>query len=413
MSTKEFDLTVYGATGFVGQLAVRQLAQHADLTGRSWAIAGRDARKLAALRDAIDADHRPQIVVADAHDERAVDAMAARTAVLLDFAGPYLLYGDAIVAACVRHRTHFADITGETHWIRGLIDCHHEQATADGTRIVNCCGFDSVPSDLGVYALVRYAQHALGQPCGDIRSAFRMAGGVNGGTLASGLAAYGHGHAMLRAEPHLLTPEGGLPAQRAIDRDPMGAGWDDQLRLWTAPFVMAAINTRIVRRSAGLYALWGEPYADEFHYQEFAGFGRALGPLAPLAAGATAVGLKAAHQALSHDTPRKLLQRLLPPPGSGPSEARMDAGWFACDFAGRLADDSLVRARIRHQGDPGNRATVTFACEAALGLLCDQDALPGGRERGGVLTPATALGDVLITRLAAAGVAIEILPAAT
>jgi short subunit dehydrogenase-like uncharacterized protein len=193
-TTRKFDLVLYGATGFVGRRAAAYLAQPRGRRKLRWAIAGRDAGKLAALRAelALDPAARalPEVIVADSGDAAAVEAMAAATRVLVTTAGPYALYGDAIVDACVQQRTHYADITGETAWVRRVIDRHHARAARDGTRIVPFCGFDSVPSDLGTLLLVRHIEATFGAPCVAVNAYFQMMGGFNGGTLASNAHRY-------------------------------------------------------------------------------------------------------------------------------------------------------------------------------------------------------------------------------
>ena len=401
MPDREYDIVLYGATGFVGRQAAAYLdAQRAKL---SFAIAGRDEAKLQAVRAGLKRRRNVGLIVADSSDTKAIDAMAGRARVVLSTAGPFALYGDAVVDACVRRKAHYVDITGETPWVRALIDRHHERAAKDGTRIIPFCGFDSVPSDLGTFLVVRHMQQKFGVPCREVKVYFRMFGGFNGGTLASALNLQDSGQAAKARNPFLLDPPGKRStAEMKANRDPRRVAYDADIGAWVGPFVMGMINTRVVRRSAALFAGWGEPYGPKFRYQEYTRYGGRVS--AALVTGATALfsAVTESEQA------RSALRYVLPKPGQGPSEHMMNAGWFRTDLLATSDDGHTVRGRISHQGDPGNRATVRFVCESALSLALDGDALPGGRKRGGVLTPATGLGDVLADRLRGGGVEIEI-----
>jgi short subunit dehydrogenase-like uncharacterized protein len=404
-AARDFDVVLYGATGFVGRQTVAYFAAHA--AGLRWALAGRSAPRLEATREAAGpAAKDAGIVVADAADTRALGALAARTRVVLSTAGPFALYGSGLVGACVRHRTHYVDITGETPWVRDLIERHHAQARRDGTRIVPCCGFDSVPSDLGAWLVAHAMRRRHGGPCTRIKACFSMRGGVNGGTLASALALMDSGDHALAADPFLLNPEGTVPGDAAAHTDPVAPRHDADFDAWVGPFVMGPINTRVVRRSVALLAAAGDPaYAPGFGYQEYLRVGR--GPVGAAAAAGLSVGMGAARVAIGFAPWRRIVRAVLPGPGTGPSERRMDGGSFRCDLVGTDAAGHLVRGRIAGLGDPGNRATTRFVCEAAIALAGDVGTLPGGAGAGGVLTPATALGAVLAERLAAAGIIVE------
>jgi short subunit dehydrogenase-like uncharacterized protein len=236
-----------------------------------------------------------------------------------------------------------------------------------------------------------------------VRAYYRFSGGLNGGTAASVVHTIESGRSSSMGDPFLLDPP--LPhseRQRERSRDVRAPRFDAELGGWTGPFVVATTNTRVVRRSAALHALWGEPYGSDFVYQEYWRHGT------PLRAAAVTGGLGLFYAALRWPPTRHLVKRLLPEPGTGPSEASMDRGWFDCSLLGIAADGRRAWARIHHAGDPSNRATVRFACESALALALEGDVLPGGPGRGGVLTPATGLGLRLAERLRAAGVAIEV-----
>jgi short subunit dehydrogenase-like uncharacterized protein len=262
MAERDLDILVYGATGFVGRQCVRYLAAAPAARGLRVGLAGRNPAKLEAAREREGAGGA-EIVVADAGDQDACDAAVRRARVVLATAGPFARYGTPVVDACVRFGTAYVDITGETWWIKSLIDRYHDAAAAAGTRIIPACGFDSVPSDLGAFFAVR---HALGAPARRVNAYFTLFGGVNGGTLAS-LLEMGADPVRMRAlrDPLLLNPAGSQnDAERARNRDPAGARYDADVAAWTAPFFMGPINTRVVRRSAALLDTWGETYGSAF-----------------------------------------------------------------------------------------------------------------------------------------------------
>ncbi len=392
---REYDVILYGASGFVGRQTVRHFAQHGQ--GLRWALAGRNAEKLAAVkRDAGEGAAAAGIVVADAKDVPALDALARSARVVLSTAGPYAFYGSELVAACVRNRSHYTDITGETPWVRDLIDRHHDQAARDGTRIIPCCGFDSIPSDLGSLLLTTTMREHFDAECASVKACFSMRGGLNGGTLASLLNMVNSGKLTQIADPFLLNPPHQRPRSIITHADPVVPHYDGDFGAWVGPFIMGPINTRVVRRSAALLS-----YGDEFHYQEFMHFGAS--PAAGLKGGAGA-----AQPATLFGALRDLVGSFAPQPGEGPSEESMDRGSFSCELVARSGAGHSAHGRIADQGDPGNRATTKFVCEAALALVKNADKLPGGKALGGVLTPASGLGLVLAERLRAVGMTVEV-----
>jgi short subunit dehydrogenase-like uncharacterized protein len=404
MAEREYDVVLHGAGGFTGRQTVAYFARHAP-AGLRWAIAGTSRARLEAAR-ADAGGPAVDLLVADSGDQSSVDAVVRRARVLLSTAGPYARYGTPVVDACVRFGTHHVNITGEAPWVRELIASHHRRAADEGTRVVPFCGFDSVPSDLGVFLVARRVRDTFGVGCREVHGYFRMKGGLNGGTLASLVQMVDSGSWVQMRQPFLLDPP---MTEHTRDmtrrsRDLTKPCFDPLAQAWVAPFVMAPVNTRVVRRSASLFAAWKEPYGEDFVYQESQRFGRR----ARVAAWGWTLAVGAALAALRRRTTRRLLSPLLPEPGAGPSERTMDDGWFVCDLIGVAEDGRHVRGRIRHRGDPGNRATVRFVCESALALAIDADRLPGGPTRGGILTPATAFGDVLADRLRSAGVEIDV-----
>ena len=282
--SRQYDLVLYGATGFVGRQTVAYLAHHPQVKslGLKWALAGRSASKLQAVRQACGAA-RAGVLVAQAHDANAIDELARSAAVVLSTAGPFALYGSELVSACVRHGTHYVDITGETPWVKGLIARHHARAMETGARIIPFCGFDSVPSDISALLAnqTMWARH--GEKCARVTAAFSIRGGFNGGTLASMFNLMATGQAREVADPFLLNPPGTRATDTAAQRDPAFPVHDEDFKAWLGPFFMAPINTRVVRRTAALLG-----YADGFRYQEYLRLGR--GPAAALAAGALSAG---------------------------------------------------------------------------------------------------------------------------
>jgi short subunit dehydrogenase-like uncharacterized protein len=373
MVDRRFDVVLLGATGFTGRQAVRWMKEHATVR---WAVAGRDRAKL----DALGVDS----LVVDTSDPASVDGMVAATKVVASTAGPFLELGMPVVEACVRHGTHYADISGEPPWTRQLIDRFQVPAVEQGTAIVPSCGFDSVPSDLGAWLVVRQLRAAHSEGTRSVEGRFRVkAGGWNGGTLATARVLSRHADRSWMSDPHVLepawTPRPEKPS-RAIERADDG---------WTTPFVMAPTNRTVVYRSAALSA-----YGSQFSYDErmiVSTAGKARG----IAAGLAVLGLLPASLL---DAATKIAG---PAPGRGPSEAQMEAGWFRASFHGVGERGATARALIESPGDPGNRSTVRMLCSAALCLL-------DGRSAGGVLTPATAFGDRLVDRLRAHGVRIEV-----
>lgn len=365
-----YDVVLFGATGFTGRQTATYFLQHAP-PGLRWAIAGRSRARLEAL--GVSAD----VLVADSRDQASVDAMVAQARVVLSTAGPFALYGTPVVDACVRHGVHYADITGETAWIEQLVARYHAAAAAARLHIVPCCGFDSVPSDLGAYLLVRRHQATT------VRGYFQLGGGgLNGGTLASIV------NLVMSPEARTVTRASAFTAPH----------FDPLAETWVAPFFMAPVNTWVVRRSAALFAEWGEPYPQGFNYREYLAFAP---PLAALKAIAATTATLAAGLVLRFPVLLRALLPVLPKPGSGPSERKMDEGWFSCKVVGLGDGREPARVLIKNRGDAGNRSTVKMLCEAAFCLALGQTS-----GRGGVLTPATAFGDLLVNRLRAAGMTV-------
>jgi short subunit dehydrogenase-like uncharacterized protein len=393
---REFDIVVWGATGFTGALVVEYLLKQYGLNGQiRWAIAGRDPSKLQQLKDklgesAIDL----KTVVADSFDDDSLGNITRNTRVVLTTVGPYAKYGSPLVAACVRDGTHYCDLAGEVQWIRKMVDEHHEQATITGAKIVNCCGFDSVPMDIGVWFLQDAVYSKYGKYCASVTTLVRaMKGTASGGTIASMLNLIEESQtdreiARTVTHPYCLNP---VDERSGPDhRDQRNARLDDSTGYWTAPFVMAGVNTRVVRRS---HALQGFPFGRDFRYHEAVITGK--GTRGRIKAASITFGLGMFMLAASIKFTRKLMQRfILPAPGEGPDRAAREAGYFNLIQIGRMPDGTIARSVVKGDRDPGYGSTCKMIAECAVCLAKDDLS-----STGGVLTPATAMGRQLHQRL--------------
>ena len=408
---REFDIVLYGATGFAGKLTAQYLAKAGG--DARIALAGRSQDKLLAVREMLgDKAQSWPLLTADASEPSTLNAMAARTQVVVTTVGPYLRYGLPLVAACAAAGTDYADLSGEPIFIRESIDLYHKQAVDTGARIVHSCGFDSIPSDLTVFALHRRAEQDQAGQLGDTNLVVRsFAGGVSGGTVASMIelmrtASSDPAARRAMSDPYTLTPD------RAAEPE-LGAQPDVRWRrgreiapeldgYWVGAFVMAAANTRIVRRSN---ALLGYAYGRRFEYAEQMSMGRSF--VAPVAAAMATVG-NAATMALGSRyfdrLPHKLVERIAPAPGTGPSERAREQGHYKVETYTTTTTGERYRATMSQKGDPGYKATSVLLGESGLTLALDRDRLSDLR---GVLTPATAMGDALMARFPGAGVLLE------
>ncbi len=404
---RSHDVVVYGATGFVGRLLAGYLAEHAPPDVRI-ALAGRSRERLQEVRDSLpEAARGWAVLTADSSDRPSLDALAAQTRVLATTVGPYVAYGMPVVEACAAAGTHYADLTGEVLFVRVAIDRVDDAARKTGARIVHACGYDSIPSDLSSFLL---AQQAAADDAGgltDVRLVATLRGGLSGGTIASMRAQVeamrsDPAHRRMVLDPFALSPDRTAEPDTPQPRDagPPARRPDGR---WTAPFVMAPFNTRIVRRSN---ALQGWSYGRGFSYGEVMGAGRGVSG-AVTAAGTTA-GLVGALAAMAFPPGRRLLDAVLPEPGTGPGEEARAKGWFRMVVDAQTESGRSYRATAAGPGDPGYAATAVMLGESVLALALDGDRLP---RRAGSLTPASAMGQVLVERLRAAGHTYEVAPA--
>jgi len=387
MNAKEFDIVVHGATGFTGRLVIEYLLTRTG-SGLRWAMGGRSADKLAAVRDEVGAPADTALVVIDSHDPDSLNALMGRTRLVLTTVGPYQLYGSELVKACAESGVDYVDLCGEPAWMRQMIDAHHAAAKASGARIVFSCGFDSIPFDLGVLKLQDEMRQRFGTAASRVRGRVRkMKGTFSGGTAASfkatmAAAATQAGVLDLLKNPFSLTPGFTGPPQ-PTGHKPMV---DEVMGVWVAPFVMATINTRNVHRSNFLLKqAWGA----DFVYDEMIVTG-------PGDKGQAAAEAIAADKSMSGADVLK--------PGEGPSHAEREAGFYDVLFIGNNAAGESCRVSVQGDRDPGYGSTSKMISEAAICLLQDAADTPGG-----IWTPASAMGQKLIDRLQAhAGLSFQV-----
>ncbi|MBN9006594.1 MAG: saccharopine dehydrogenase NADP-binding domain-containing protein [Rhizobiales bacterium] len=377
----EFDIVVYGASGFTGQLVAEYLAAEYRGSDIKWAMAGRSLDKLASVRDAIGAPRDLPLIAADASDPASLKAMVDRTASVLTTVGPYQLYGTDLVAACAATGTDYLDLCGEPVWMRQMIEAHEAEARKSGARIVFSCGYDSLPFELGVWFLQEAARKQFGSAVARMKGRVRkMKGTFSGGTAASMKAIFAAAAndpsliPMLR-DPFVLTPGFTGPKQPPGNK-PL---FDEDLDMWVAPFVMANINTRNVHRSNFLL---GFPYGKEFVYDEM------------MLAGPKDTGEATAKAIVAGNN--KLGAQGGPKPGEGPSKEERESGHFDLLFVGFAPDGRQIRAAVTGDRDPGYGATSKMIAECAICLRRDTPDVPAG-----IWTPGVAMKDALIKRLVA------------
>ena len=388
------DVVVHGATGFVGRLTAAYLARSAP-DGTRLALSGRSRSRLEAVKTELGLDW--PVLVVDSSDDAALRELATSTTAVATTVGPYAKHGLPLVAACAAAGTHYADLTGEALFVRDAIDASHDAAVASGARIVASCGFDSVPSDLGVLLTAEAARRDGSGELTDTTLVLVSArGGVSGGTVDSlrgmvDAVTADKTKRMTVADPYSLSPDRAAEPDLGRQSDATTISRVDGR--WVGPFVMAPHNTRIVRRSN---ALQGWAYGRTFRYREVMGFGSS--PAGPVLAAAAGVGILGVGAGLAIRPTRVLLDRLLPKPGEGPSEKTQRDGHFHVEVVASTTSGARYRTTVKAKGDPGYAATAVMLGESALCLALDP--LTSG---GGVLTPAVAMGGALVDRLRAAG----------
>ena len=399
---RPFDIVVFGATSFAGQILCRYLVErHGTNSELRWAIAGRNPEKLERVASETGAD--VERIVADAAVADDMSRLAESTRVVVSTVGPYAIYGSELVAAVATSGTDYCDLTGEPHWMQQMIDAHSVEAETSGARIVHTCGVDSIPSDLGVLFTQQRAIETLGTHCNQIKMRVKaFKGGFSGGTIATMMnimdeLASDPGLRRVLGNPYAIAPEG----QRTGVRQPNVTTpvRDETSGQWLAPFVMAAVNTRVVHRTN---ALLGHPWGGDFLYDEASMMGR--GPAGLARASAMSAGLAGFIGAAAIGPARSLLHRVLPDPGTGPTPEEQENGYFDIRFFGTTEDGRSISTKVTGDRDPGYGSTAKMLGEAATAL----STLEG--VGGGFWTPATAFGESLIEPLEQhAGLSFEVL----
>jgi short subunit dehydrogenase-like uncharacterized protein len=382
MSSSKFDIVVYGATGFTGQLVAEYLAaNYKGAGGLKWAMAGRSKDKLAAVRDAIGAPADTPLIVADAGDPASLKAMVDQTKSIISTVGPYQLYGSELVALCAASGTDYFDLCGEPVWMRQMIDAHEATAKASGARIAFSCGFDSLPFELGVFFVQEAAKKTLGAPVNRVKGRVRdMRGTFSGGTAASFKATFAAAAkdlslVALLQNPFVLTPGFEGPKQPRGNKPLL----DEDMGSWTAPFVMATINTRNVHRSN---LLMNFPYGKDFVYDEM------------VLTGPGEQGEANAKKVVAAVNAERMGASGGPKPGEGPSKEERENGMYDLLFVAIGPDGRQARAVVKGDRDPGYGSTCKMISECAICLLRDMPDVPAG-----IWTPGAAMGHKLIKRL--------------
>ena len=390
--SKEFDIIIWGATGFTGRLVAEYIFKNYSSEKLNWAIAGRDKKKLINVRDKI-ADENIPIIIADSFDEVSLTKMTQKTKVICSTVGPYSKYGSLLVKSCIKTNTHYCDLAGEAQWIRKIVDTYHQEAKNRKIRIVNSCGFDSIPSDIGVYFIYKNLPDINIKLDKISMRVSGFKGSLSGGTYASmnNIITEASKDSLIRkilTNPYGLNPEGQRsgPDKRDLNK----VKYDKDSKSWIAPFMMAGINTKIVRRSN---ALSNYSYGKNFTYDEsvmtgdgFRGRIRAIISVLPL------IFLSA--------KPGSLLKRIFnfftPKPGQGPNENERENGYYSMRFYIRYNDKSRALVRVTGDRDPGYGSTSKMLAESAICL--SKDSL---KDTYGVITPSIAMGDQILDRLQA------------
>ena len=373
---RPFDIVVYGATGYTGRLVAEYLAHHYQGKGPKWAMAGRSAAKLAEVRDLIGAPADTPLIVANSDDPASMKALVEQTRVVVTTVGPYQLYGEPLLAACVAAGTDYADLCGEPVWMRQMADKYHAAAKASGARIAFSSGFDSIPFDLGVFMLQQEAKARFGAPVPRVKGRVRaMQGGLSGGTAASlpaTLAALGKDPSLV---PYMVSPFGLTPG---FEGPPQPKGdapeFDEAVGSWCAPFIMAVINRKNVHRTNFLL---GHPYGADFVYDEMlmTGPGEQGEAIARHVAATPMIG-----------NPND------PKPGEGPTKEERDNGHYDVLFVGEYPDGRTIRYGVKGRYDPGYGSTSRMIAETGIALLsCTAE--------GAIATPGALLGEALVQRL--------------
>lgn len=393
MPSKPFDIILIGATGFTGKRAANYLFDHAPENFK-WGIAARNPEKISIVADkfSISTD---RCFIVDTTDKGQVESVVGQAKVVITTVGPFSLYGEEVIAACAKLGTHYLDITGEVGFIKNMTLKYGEMAEKSGAKLIPFSGFDSVPADLAVLLLSR----SFNRPKKlSVKSYYSISGGFNGGTIATMLNKFETGEFREMNDPRLLLDQ----SDQKIHPPEKGKffGFDKNINRWSVPFIMGAINSKVVYKSASMMRTKGEPYADSISYSEHSSLGKWYNPIPFLFISLMVISL-------SLLGPKKwfrtFLKKIMPAPGKGPSEERIQNGFFRMKVIANDSEGNEQVLRMSYPGDPGNKSTVFFLCESAL-LLAESE--ENSSEKNGFLTPATAFGMKLALRLQKRGLQI-------
>ena len=395
--SKKYDVIIWGATGFTGRLVAEYInKQYGVDQSLRWAMAGRNMDKMSTVASELGITG-VDFIQADSHDRSSLDAMCAQAKVICTTVGPYAKYGTELVESCIANGADYCDLTGEVQWMRKMIDDHQEDAKANGVRIVHTCGFDSIPSDMGVYFLQREAMERLGQYCDQVKlrvKAFK--GGLSGGTYASLSYVMEQAQEDRNVYKTLTNPYGLNPVgeQTGPDKQDLRSVIKDKdLNVHIGPFIMAGINTKVVRRSNALSAY---PYGKDFLYDEAVITGKGLG--GKLKGYGMLAGLGVLMAGKPGSMMKKLVDKTQPKPGEGPNKEQRENGFYNIILLGKIDDKVVIKAKVTGDRDPGYGSTSKMLAESAICLALDKDKTP---KTSGMLTPSVAMGDILLERLEA------------
>lgn len=413
----DFDVILFGPTGVTGREVARHLARRAPALGLSWAVAGRSEARIATVLEGL--DRAPDAVLhADVEDPESIDAMAASGTVIANLVGPYARYGEPVYAACVRHGTHQLDLSGETDWVRDMIDRYDDEATDRGARMVPTSGFEALPFDLGALLAAHTLHERTGEAVVDVdvavsirseRAMTSATDAVSGGTFISGVEAIGRGPGDAFTDPYVLDTASSTARGRYDLRPRKHSG----TKQWLAPmFPLPFLNPTVVHRSASLLRDSDDTiYAADFAYREGT-VTEASVPKPAASTAAAALSLVTTGMGLLSRLPDRLrrptadfLLRVGPKAGEGPDPDDLDAWSYRLDIRATDRRGGVQDVVVEADGHPGYKSTATMVGEAALALADPASGVPDG---AGFLTPATALGLAVIDRLAEAGVTFRV-----
>ena len=401
---EKYDLVLFGATGFTGRQVTNYLTKIIP-DGFKWAIAGRNQKKLLHLQNNIHHTNLPDYIVVDGCNSDDMARLVGQARLIASTAGPFALYGELLIEQCAKQGVDYLDITGEPAFIHRMIERYDEIAKNNGAKIIPFCGFDSIPFDMGTHIAVSYIRNQWSEYTTSVCAYVELRSGVNGGTFKTLLTTLSSGDWKIADQLDVMLPKQNNAV--TLQKDRTEAVFSTEMNRWTVPHVMAPINSRVVNRSAVLSANFGEKYSEVFLYDEC----QLLGALINQEKAQTMAKTNQFAQTYQrkNGVPEYVIEQY-PKPGEGPSDALIEKGFYRITFVAYSISGQIVKVVFSGKGDPSNKGTAIFLAESALSIALQRDELPGANTRFGFLTPATALGDVLIERLRSANITIHCSP---